>query len=161
MSELADVTEMRVPSTVLLEGYEFMRAAGRMRLEGLVLWAGKQQDDIFSVTELIIPKQKGLRTADGVCAIVDADEMRRLNMYLYRSSLELAAQVHTHPTDAYHSSTDDENAIATTIGSFSIVVPNFAVVNYALSECAVYRVDAQGRWLEVDESQRPNLIVVI
>lgn len=161
MSELAHVTELRVPSSVLLEGYEFMRSAGRMRLEGLVLWAGKQQNRVFSVTELIIPTQKALTTAEGVCAIVEADEMRRLNMYLYRSSLELAAQVHTHPTEAYHSLTDDENAIATTIGSFSIVVPNFAVVDYALSECAVYRLDARGNWLEVDESQSPNRIVVV
>jgi hypothetical protein len=161
MSELSDVTELRVPSRVLLKGCEFMRSAGRMRLEGMVLWAGMQQDKVFNVTELIVPQQKGLRTADGVCAIVEADELRRLNMFLYRNALELVAQVHTHPTEAYHSTTDDEYAIANTIGSFSIVVPNFAVVNYELSECAVYRLDARGSWLEVDESQAPNRIVVI
>jgi len=161
MSELSDVTELRVASQVLLEGYEFMRSAGRMRLEGMVLWAGKQQDTVFTVTELIVPKQKGLSTPDGVCAIVEADELRRLNMFLYRNSLQLVAQVHTHPTEAYHSSTDDQYAIATTIGSFSIVVPNFAVVNYALAECAVYRLNAQGSWVEVDEAQLPNKIVVV
>jgi hypothetical protein len=161
MSELADVTELRVPSKVLLDGFEFMRSAGRLRLEGMVLWAGKQQTRVFTVTELIVPKQKGLHTADGVCAIVEADELARLNMHLYRNSLELVAQVHTHPTEAYHSSTDDEHAIATTIGCFSIVVPNFAVVNYALAECAVYRLDVGGRWLEVDESQAPNRITVL
>lgn len=161
MSELSDVTELRVASRVLVEGYEFMRSAGRMRLEGMVLWAGKQQDRAFTVTELIVPKQKGLSTPDGVCAIVEADELRRLNMFLYRNSLQLAAQVHTHPTEAYHSSTDDQYAIATTIGSFSIVVPNFAVVNYALAKCAVYRLNAQGSWVEVDESQSPNKIVVV
>lgn len=160
MSELSDVTELRVASQVLIEGYEFMRSAGRMYLEGMVLWAGKQQGQIFTITDLIIPKQKGLRTSEGVCAIVEADELRRLNIFLYQNSLELAAQVHTHPTEAYHSSTDDEYAIATTVGSFSIVVPNFAVVNYALAECAVYRLDAQGSWIDVDESQPPNRIVV-
>jgi hypothetical protein len=161
MTELADVTELRVPSNVFLSGYDFMRSAGRSRLEGMVLWAGKQQDSGFTVTELIIPKQRGLRTADGVCAIVEADELARLNMYLYRNSLELVAQVHTHPTEAYHSSTDDQYAIATTIGCFSIVVPNFAVINYPLAQCAVYRLDVGGKWLEVDESQTPNRIVVI
>jgi len=161
MSELTDVTELRVASQVLIEGYEFMRSAGRMRLEGMALWAGKQQDNIFTVTELIIPKQKGLSTPDGICAIVEEDELRRLNIFLYHNSLELVAQVHTHPTEAYHSSTDDQYAIATTIGSFSLVVPNFAVVNYALAECAVYRLDAQGNWIDVDESQPPNRIVVV
>jgi hypothetical protein len=161
MTELADVTELRVPLQVLIDGYEFMRSAGRLRLEGMVLWAGKQRDSTFTVTELIIPKQKGLRTADGVCAIVEAEELARLNIHLYRNSLELVAQVHTHPTEAYHSSTDDEYAIATTIGCFSVVVPNFAVVNYALAQCAVYRLNVGGKWVEVDESQAPNRIVVI
>jgi hypothetical protein len=161
MTELADVTELRVPLQVLMDGYEFMRSAGRLRLEGMVLWAGKQRDSIFTVTELIVPKQKGVSTADGVCAIVEADELARLNMHLYRNSLELVAQVHTHPTEAYHSSTDDEYAIATTIGCFSIVVPNFAVVSYALAQCAVYRLDVGGAWLEVDESRAPNRIVVV
>jgi hypothetical protein len=161
MNELADVTQLRVPTQVLKKGYEFMRSAGRARLEGIVLWAGKQQGDVFTVSELIVPKQRGVRTPDGLCAIVDADELARLNMFLYRNSLELVAQVHSHPTAAYHSEMDDQNAIATTIGSFSIVVPNFAIVDYALSECAVYRVDASGQWLEVNESALPNRIVVI
>mgnify|MGYP001554367127 CR=1 FL=1 len=82
-------------------------------------------------------------------------------MYLYRNSLELVAQVHTHPGAAYHSKTDDQYAIATTIGSFSIVVPTFAARNFAVSECAVYRLDAQGQWLEVDEASPPNMIVVV
>lgn len=161
MNELADVTELRVPSQVLIDGYEFMRSAGRMRLEGMVLWLGNQYQNTFTVTELIAPKQKGMSTPEGLCAIVEADELQRLNMYLYRNSLTLVAQVHTHPTEAYHSSTDDRYAIATTIGSFSIVVPNFAVVNYALSECAVYRLAGNGSWREVNESQHPNRIVVI
>lgn len=161
MSELADVTELRVPSQVMSDGYEFMRTAGRARLEGMVLWVGNQHEAVFTVTDLVIPKQRGLRTPDGLCAVVDADELQRLNMFLYRNSLELIAQVHTHPSVAYHSQTDDENAIATTIGSFSIVVPNFAVVSYALSQCAVYRLDALGRWIEVDESTAPNRIIVI
>lgn len=161
MIELADAAEIRVPRKVLTDGYEFMRVAGRMRLEGMVLWAGKPDDASFVVTELILPKQRGLRTPDGLCAVVDAEELRRLNMHLYRNSLELIAQVHTHPTEAYHSETDDQYAIATTIGCFSLVVPNFAVRDYELSECAVYRLDAQGQWLEVDESQPPNKITVI
>lgn len=158
--ELSQATEIQVPRKVLLDGYEFMRSAGKVKLEGMVLWAGVQAGQGFTVTELIVPKQKGLRTPDGVCAIVEGDELRRLNMYLYRNSLELIGQVHTHPTEAYHSTTDDQYAIATTIGSFSIVVPNFAVIDYALSECAVYRLDAKGIWIEVDESAHPNRITV-
>ncbi|TAM17658.1 MAG: hypothetical protein EPN62_19800 [Candidimonas sp.] len=161
MNELVDVTELRVPAQVLRKGYEFMRSAGKMGLEGMVLWAGQQDGRVFGVTELIVPQQQGLRTPDGVCAIVDGDELARLNMYLYRNSLELVAQMHTHPGAAYHSETDDQNAIATTIGCFSIVVPDFAVRDFPLSECAVYRLSGTGQWLEVDESRAPNRIVVV
>ena len=161
MSELSDVTELRVPNQVLIDGYAFMRSAGKMRLEGMVLWAGRQEEDVFEVTELIVPRQRGLSTPDGLCAVVDGDELARLNMHLYRNSLDLVAQVHTHPGAAYHSETDDQYAIATTIGCFSIVVPSFAVRNFALPECAVYRLDGTGRWLEVDESQAPNRIIVV
>jgi hypothetical protein len=161
MNDLVDVTEVHVAAHVLSEGYEFMRSAGKMELEGMVLWAGQQDGDVFRVTELIIPRQRGLRTSDGLCAIVDGAELARLNMHLYRNSLELVAQVHTHPGAAYHSETDDQYAIATTIGCFSIVVPSFAVRDYPLQECAVYRLNAAGRWLEVDESQAPNRIVAV
>jgi hypothetical protein len=161
MSLLSDVTELRVPGQVLAEGYASMRMAGRMGLEGMVLWAGQQQDALFRVTQLIVPKQRGLRTPDGLCAVVDGDELARLKMHLYRSSLDLVAQVHTHPGAAYHSETDDKYAIATTIGCFSIVVPSFAVRDFPLAECAVYRLDYAGLWNEVDESQSPNRIVVV
>ena len=163
MSELSDVAELRVPSKVVREGFEFMRSVGRARLEGMVLWAGLQDGAIFNVTELIVPKQRGLRTADGLCAVVDESELRRLNVYLYRQSLTLVAQVHSHPAEAYHSSTDDQYAIATTVGCFSIVVPNFAVIDYALSECAAYRLNGNGNgdWVEIDETVAPNKIVVV
>jgi hypothetical protein len=161
MSALSDVIEVQVPEDVIARGYEFMRAAGKARLEGMVLWVGRQQGYVFSVTDLIVPEQRGLSTPDGVCAIVDAPELQRLNMHLYRNSLELVAQVHTHPGRAYHSDTDDRYAIANTVGCFSLVVPNFAKRDYALHDCAVYRLNARGEWIEVDESAPPNKILVV
>ncbi|MCG2592998.1 Mov34/MPN/PAD-1 family protein [Ramlibacter sp. XY19] len=161
MSLLSDVTEVRVPRQVLTDGYESMRLAGKLGLEGMVLWAGQQEGTLFQVTQLIVPKQRGLRTADGLCAVVDGDELARLNVHLYRNSLDLVAQIHTHPGAAYHSETDDKFAIATTIGCFSIVVPSFAVRDFPLAECAVYRLDDAGAWNEVDESESPNRIVVV
>lgn len=161
MSEMEDVIKLVVPRSVLTEGYAFMRAAGKAQLEGIVLWVGQRRDKIFEVSKLIIPNQRGLRTPDGLCAVVDSEELRRLNMFLYRNKLELVAQVHSHPTHAYHSDTDDRYAIATTVGCFSMVVPNFAVRDYALAECAVYRLQASGEWLEVDDSMPPNQIEVI
>lgn len=161
MNGYSDILQVCVPSAVMQDGYHFMRSAGQAGLEGMVLWAGKRTEQTVLVSELIVPQQRALRTSDGLCAIVDGDELRRLNMHLYKNSLDLIAQVHTHPGRAYHSSTDDQYAIATTVGCFSIVVPNFAVIDYPLSECAVYRLDEHGSWRPVDESVSPNRIVVV
>lgn len=160
MSDLARVTQVLVPLVVMQEGHEILRAAGRAGLEGMILWAGTQVGEQFRVTELIVPRQRGLRTADGLCVVVDGDELHRLNVYLFESNLQLIAQIHSHPGMAYHSSTDDEFAVATTAGCFSLVVPDFAVREFNLEDTAVYRLSESGKWLEVDESRSPNHLVI-
>jgi len=42
--------------------------------------------------------------------------------------------------------TDDAFPIATTAGSLSLVIPDFASRPFALPECAVYRLSATGKW---------------
>jgi hypothetical protein len=126
----------------------------------MVLWAGRQDGQTFHVTDLIVPRQKGLRTKDGVCVVVDGDELHRLNIHLFETDLRLIAQIHSHPTEAYHSETDDRYAVATTIGSFSLVVPDFAIRPFTLTECAIYRLKASGEWSPVDETQLPNKLMI-
>ncbi len=126
----------------------------------MVLWAGTLADATFQVTQLIVPEQRGLRTADGVCVVVDGDELHKLNVHLFEHQLMLIAQLHSHPGAAYHSETDDNYAVATNIGCFSLVIPDFAVRPFSLEECAVYRLRASGSWDEVDPSQLPNQLVV-
>lgn len=92
--------------------------------------------------------------------VVDGDELHRLNVYLHETGLRLIAQVHSHPTVAYHSETDDRYAVATTIGCFSLVVPDFAARPFALADCATYRLSALGVWEPVDTSASPHLILI-
>jgi hypothetical protein len=108
---------------------------------------------------MIIPAQAGLRTESGLCVYVGGDELHRLNVHLYEKQIKLVAQIHSHPTDAYHSDTDDAYAIATVLGSLSIVVPDFASRPFNMQECAVYRLDGRG-WIEVPPSDLPHLIEI-
>lgn len=160
MSNLSNVTLVTIPQRVIDGGRDILRAAGRAHLEGMVLWAGRQDGQTFHVTDLIVPRQKGLRTKDGVCVVVDGDELHRLNIHLFETDLRLIAQIHSHPTEAYHSETDDRYAVATTIGSFSLVVPDFAIRPFTLTECAIYRLKASGEWSPVDETQLPNKLMI-
>lgn len=160
MSGFLNIKSVLIPHHVLTEGHDFLRAVGKTGREGMVLWVGKHDDLIFTVTDLVIPKQRGLITADGVCVVVDPDALRKLNLELYRNNLRLIAQIHSHPGRAYHSDTDDEYAIARTIGAFSLVIPDFARRPFSLNESATYRLSAKGSWDHIPSSALKSLIQV-
>jgi len=159
MTGFAHIRKVIVPFKLTSETQRFLRTVGRQRNEGLALWCGTAADEVFEVSQLLIPRQRGVRRPDGVCAIVDSAEMHRINMELYNSGLRMIAQVHSHPTDAYHSEMDDEYAVANTVGSLSLVVPDFATREFALDDCAIYRLHASG-WRELSAAEAKALIEI-
>lgn len=158
MSRLAEIQQVIVPRTVVTEMQRFLRSMGEREYEGLALWAGRSEGHVFRVTNLLIPRQRARRTTDGVCASVDGDEMYRINAELLRAELRLIAQIHSHPTDAYHSETDDEHALVRTMGCLSLVVPDFAARPFSLADTAVYRLERSGAWRELDRRTVSSLI---
>ena len=68
----------------------------------------------------------------------------------------IGVQVHSHPTDAYHSETDDTYPIATLEGSLSIVLPFFGRDGWESKDIAVYRLGRTG-W---DELTQPTSHIV-
>jgi hypothetical protein len=143
------------------EAHEHLRELGRQGNEGMALWVGTVEGRTFHVTTTLIPRQTGVQTPVGICITVDGDELHRINVWLYERGLRLIAQLHSHPTEAYHSETDDTYPIATTQGCLSLVVPDFAVRPFALDECAVYRLDRRGTWQELTVNQVSSLIQII
>lgn len=137
-----------VPRSLADSAQWHLRKVGQVGNEGFALWAGRFRGREFVVEETIIPAQHAMRFETGVCVRVDGDELFRINRHLYLHGRLLVAQLHSHPTDAYHSETDDEYPIATTAGSFSLVIPDFAVRDFALDDCAVYRLVPGQGWLE-------------
>jgi len=143
---LTQVTEVLAPRNVVEETQAHLRQAGSAGLEGMALWAGQQDGAQFHIRAAIIPQQQGHRTEHGLAVSVPGAELHRINMWLHRNRLRLIAQVHSHPTEAYHSSTDDRYAIATALGALSIVVPDFAVRPFRLDDCAAYRLSPSPWW---------------
>lgn len=152
---------VNVPKNIALEGHKFMRLMGRQGSEGLVLWIGVVDGYTFNVTDLIIPKQKGVVSGGGVCVVVETEELRRLNYALYQAKKELIAQLHSHPTNAYHSSTDDEYPIVTTMGGLSLVAPDFASRPFDLRDYATYRLSEDATWDEMREEDVLKLINIM
>jgi hypothetical protein len=80
---------------------------------------------------------------------VDGVELHKLNMWLYEAGEVLGVQVHAHPTDAFHSETDDAFPIVATLGGLSIVAADFARDGVLTPQTAIYRLANSG-WLPVD-----------
>lgn len=137
---LTTVERVLVPRKIADDTQANLRNVGRAGLEGMALWAGELDGGDFHVRAAVIPQQQGHRTKHGLAVSVPGEELHRINMWLHRSRLRLIAQIHSHPTEAYHSDTDDRYAIATALGSLSLVVPDFAVRPFALDDCAAYRL---------------------
>jgi hypothetical protein len=160
VNRLAEVEKVLVKRRDAQLVHSHLRDVGRQGYEGLGLWAGRQSGSVFQVDRAIIPAQRHIRTADGVCVITGAEELHRLNVWLYRNGLTLIAQIHSHPGRAYHSSTDDEFAVTTTVGCFSLVVPDFGTGPLEIARFASYRLDASGSWREVPASRAAQTIVI-
>lgn len=143
-----DLESLVVPRRLADLAQQHMRSVGKKGHEGFALWIGRRVDETFFVDETLIPEQRGLCFADGVCVTVSGQELFRINQYLFASGRQLIAQLHSHPTDAYHSETDDTYPIATVAGAFSLVVPDFAARPFSLRECAVYRLVPGEGWID-------------
>ncbi|WP_237478594.1 Mov34/MPN/PAD-1 family protein [Lichenibacterium dinghuense] len=152
------VTEVIVPPALADRTQAALRAAGVAGNEGLVAWSGVQDGSRFLVRTATAPRQRGIRTSDGVCVVVDGDELHRLNVETFKRGERLFAQVHSHPGRAYHSEMDDRYAIVTSPGGLSLVVPDFAVRPFAVGECAVLRLSSDGGWREVGARRAAGLI---
>ena len=161
MKGFLDVTSVEVPRSVINEAHSHLREVGSHGLEGFSLWAGKRYGSIFQVQTNIVPFQTAHRTPNGVCVSVGPDELHRINVWLYNHRLTLFAQLHSHPTTAYHSETDDMFPIATTLGSLSIVVPDFARRPFSLLQSAVYRLLPDCGWALVEPKDAAKLITIV
>lgn len=160
---LLDVTQFSVSRSVVSESEWFLREVGNEGFEGLILWAGRRREAsqaIIDVVDFIAPEQTLIRGQNGVGLRVDGDELFRVNAELYRSRLVLVAQVHSHPSEAYHSTTDDTYAVVTIPGGLSLVVPDFANAPLDVATAAVYRLNGDGHWIELPRSDAERLIQV-
>lgn len=161
MSSLEGITKVCLPREIAHNTQHFLRQVGARGNEGMVLWVGVPEAAVFHITDLLIPRQHGIQRSDGVCVVVDTQEMLRINMELFQAQKRLIAQVHSHPGRAYHSEMDDEQAIANTIGSLSLVVPDFAARNFSITDCAIYRLRADGEWIHLPPGRAGRLIELI
>ena len=148
MSTFNSICKFIIPPDICDETDQQLREVGRDGNECFVLWSGVIDNDHFVCKTVHVPKQTAFRLSGGLCVRVDADELHRLNLWLYKNGERLGVQVHSHPTEAYHSDTDDAFPMVTTLGGLSLVVPDFCRFGVRGQGTALYRLTKSG-WKEV------------
>src|ERR1035437_6269449 len=155
-----NIEKIIMPYQCLEKAYNKMREAGQSRLEGVALFAGKEEGATFKIETTIVPEQKAMSLEDGLLYAVSGDELHRINVWLYENKMSLIAQIHSHPTRAFHSKTDDAYPIVATVGGLSIVVPDFASGAADINLCAVFRLQPGKGWVELDKKEKNSLIEI-
>jgi hypothetical protein len=125
-----------------------LRDAGARQQECVVLWLGRPSVAGIEVVSVHRPEQRA--AAD--MFHIPPSSMAQLRASLRRDRVMVAAQVHSHPYEAFHSPADDRWAIVRHVGALSLVVPEFAAyvsVESFLEHTKVFRFSAAAEWLEV------------
>jgi hypothetical protein len=155
-SGLLKVHTFIIPSSLIVETLCFLRETGQYGAEGFVLWGGVSHgEDEFRFTRSVVPKQRALTTPDGLLVVVDGSALFEVNKALYESGEILGAQIHSHPTSAYHSHTDDHYPMVTLLGALSVVVPDFARnAPDDIDTWAWYRLEKYSRWAPLTQDTK-------
>lgn len=139
---------MNIDKKLIAETLEHLQDDGRRGVEGVVLWLAENDDDRIRISEVYRPEQQ----ASWGSFRIPRGSMAALLRHLRANGSHIAAQVHSHPEEAFHSPIDDEWAIVRHTGALSLVLPDYAlrtsVENFA-SHAAVYELSATNIWEEV------------
>jgi proteasome lid subunit RPN8/RPN11 len=161
MNKLSSINKVILPEDEIASVYAHLREVGKRGFEGVALWTGNYlSEDTFEIKNTIIPNQKTYNREGGLLYIVGEEELHRINLWLYENKQTLISQIHSHPGEAYHSSTDDSFPIIARMGALSIVVPEFGLRAFALEDWAVYRLFPHEGWVELSFKDTESLIQI-
>jgi hypothetical protein len=154
---LLGVREFEIPGQLIDETLNRLSEAGRHGHEAFVVWGGRleQGGNRLRFTIAVSPPQTPISTDEGLLVVVDGSALFEVNRTMYKNGAILAGQVHSHPTEAYHSDTDDHFPLVTLVGALSLVIPDFARGGLASYErWAWYRLASYGKWSPLDAETR-------
>ncbi|MDA8259027.1 MAG: Mov34/MPN/PAD-1 family protein [Betaproteobacteria bacterium] len=129
-----------------------LRAAGSRNQECVVLWLGRPSAQGITVVDAYRPQQH----AASDMFHIPPDSMAALRATLRQHRVMVAAQVHSHPHEAFHSLADNRWAIVRHVGALSLVVPEFAAhtrVDTFLDHTKVFRYSSSSQWREVPAAE--------
>ena len=140
------------PPTVIEATLTQLRGAGVCGCECVVLWLGQRRKREIVVEKAYPP----LHHAKADMFRIPREGMAALYAELRCNRHMVAAQVHSHPREAFHSEADNHWAILRHEGALSLVVPYFGAhtnLENFLEQTKVFRFSEAAEWLEVPPAQ--------
>jgi hypothetical protein len=131
---------LRLASDILPKSFSTLRECGRGECECAVYWIGPSESTAVNGVEHPIHRRSPFGYE------IDDRWLTDLWKRLAASKHSVKAQVHTHPGEAFHSTTDDNWPIVSQEGFLSIVIPNFAAGEISLKNAWIGRLSADGTW---------------
>lgn len=151
--------QTQVSSHSIEHTLRYLQEAGRRSIECVVLWFGRREDAVIRVQQVYRPVQ--MARAD--MFRIPPDPMEAILSEISSKRLMIAAQVHSHPFEAFHSKADDAWALVCHAGALSLVVPDFALktssVNF-MEDAKLFRLTPGNRWREVPGGEIEQWLVI-
>jgi hypothetical protein len=139
----------RVPAALLVETFALLRQCGGGRRECQVLWTSEWARP-ETISGVVHPEHRahagGFELSSGW--------INEFWLELSRTGRGIRAQVHSHPHEAFHSSTDDAYPIIHSVGFLSLVVPDFAQGSVGFERAYLTEITPTGGWREVSPHSR-------
>jgi len=146
------MVKLHVPATILADSLAILKASPDA--ERVILWLG-HQTAAFEVREIFMPLQITRRRQ----FTVTPDGMRELYEKIKASRLQVVAQLHTHPQQAFHSQADDDWAIVRHLNAYSIVLPDFCQdidIGSFHQNAATFVLTIENEWVQVSNQ---NIVI--
>lgn len=136
---------INVSRTALEEAGRFFESAGAFGREGTGMLGGRIDGTDSRIERFFAPDQ---RAGEYPTCWVEVTRLGKQQLALALDADERwLARIHSHPAQAFHSSTDDANPGLTADGVLSIVVPFFGLgLRGGLESCAMFQLRG-GRWM--------------
>lgn len=148
MARLATVlavnTIVFISRNLIRETVDVLRASEGS--EHVALWIGSRSDAGITVTEVFVPIQVSSKDFFHI----PRSGMSELLSRLSQDRQLVAAQIHTHPHEAFHSAADDRWATVCHVGGLSLVIPRFCrdtTVENFLRNARAFKLDRAGRFV--------------
>jgi len=160
LEEEQSMTQIVITKELIEETIDHLQDSGGEEEERVVLWLAVKNETPLTIREVFVPEQESSWGNFRIPRNSMMDLMRHLRV----ARMFIAAQVHSHPFEAFHSPIDDEWAVVRHVDALSLVLPYFAINTSSdsfVDDTAVFKLSEFNRWEEVPQQTIPEHYLIV